>query len=717
VSLLEPGRNCWRVERADRFRCVLDGEEYYRSVRDAILAAERSVFILGWDITSGTDLVPGAEDPDAPTKLGALLDFAARRRRRLHIYVLIWDYAALYSLERDPFSRIRLGWGTHRRVRFRFDDQHPAGGSHHQKVVVVDDRLAFSGSIDLTAHRWDSSEHKVDEPRRVTPTGKTYEPYHEVVAMVDGRAAEALGELCRERWRRVGARRLPRVEPSARDLWPAELEPDLQDVDVAIVRNEPGFGGRPPVREAEALFVDSIAAARQTLFVENQYFTSPRLGEAFGARLREPDGPELTVVGPKECEGWLERKTMGAMRRKLLSELARDDRHGRLRLLYPLASRSKDVCTFIHSKVMVVDDELLRIGSANLSNRSMSIDTECDLAVCADGDERIRAGIRRVRDAMVGHFLGQTAEEVARAVEREGSLRAAIDALRRDGDRTLGDVEVESEEVPEPSAAIRAAADPEDPAPVTVAVERLLPELDVQHDRARWLLWILPAAALLLAVVIAEDYVDLRDVISLGALRHALELKPSWPITLAAALPAFVAGSLLFVPLELLVVISVVFFGPLRGGALVLAGTALSAALGYLAGRALGLPRLVPLVGRRVYRLSRLLLGRTVTEVAMLHLVALASRGSLHLLCGAAPVPPRPFALGTAAGIAPILLALGLLAALVRRMLLDPGPVLTIVTLGVTVLLALVALRVRLALLRRSFSASTRGHAEDASFG
>jgi hypothetical protein len=70
------GRNCWKVERAERFRCVADAEEYYRVLRDAILAAERSVFILGWDIAAGVDLRPGFEDPEAPTRLGALLDLA-----------------------------------------------------------------------------------------------------------------------------------------------------------------------------------------------------------------------------------------------------------------------------------------------------------------------------------------------------------------------------------------------------------------------------------------------------------------------------------------------------------------------------------------------------------------------------------------------------------------------------------------------------------------
>ena len=715
MTLLQPGRNCWQIERAERFRCVADAEEYFRVVRDAILAAEHSVFILGWDIASGVDLRPGFEDPAAPTRLGALLDFAARRRRRLRIYVLVWDYAALYTLERDPFSRIKLGWGTHRRVRFRFDDQHPAGGSHHQKIVVVDDRLAFVGGIDLTGHRWDTPEHRLDDPRRTTPMGKAYEPYHEVVTMAEGPIAARLGELCRERWRRTGVRRLPPVEPSSRSLWPADSEPDLQDVGVAIVRNEPGFGGRPPVQEVEALFLESIAAARETLFVENQYFTSQRLADAFAARLREPDGPELVVVGPDKCEGWLEQKTMGALRERRLAELVQADLHGRLRLLYPIASRSQQVCTFVHSKVMVADDELLRVGSANLSNRSMSVDSECDLAVEAGGDERVRQRIRAVRDRLVAEHLGRPASEVAEAVSRTGSLCAAIDALAT-GDRTLGRVRVETEQAAEPSPAIQAAADPEEPAEVTGAVDRLLPELDVQHERARWFLWLLPAAALVAAAVIAWSSVELRDWVSPANLRATLERAPGG-IPVGVGLAVFTAGAVLFVPLELLVLAAMVAFGTLRGGAVVLSGTALSAALGFLAGRALGLPRLAPLLGRRGWRLSRLLMGRTATEVAVLHLVVLASHGKLHLLCGAARVPPRSFALGTALGLAPALLSLGLLGALLRAVLLEPSPTLTALALATAFLLAFVALQVRIRLLSRSVSVTLQSHGELARFG
>src|SRR6187401_477569 len=160
-SIIEASANCWRVDRADRFRCIQDGAEYFRLVRQALLAARQSVLVLGWDISGRLNLLPdrpaGEADADsAPVRFDELLAYIARRNRKLHCDILIWDYASLYTLERDPFSRFRLGWRTPRRVRFGYDDRHPIGGSHHQKIIVVDDRLAFCGSIDLTSHRWDT---------------------------------------------------------------------------------------------------------------------------------------------------------------------------------------------------------------------------------------------------------------------------------------------------------------------------------------------------------------------------------------------------------------------------------------------------------------------------------------------------------------------------------------------------------------------------------
>jgi phospholipase D1/2 len=288
-AIIQPGRNCWRADRAHRFYAVQDAADYFRLVRQALLAARHTVFILGWDILAAVDLCPGSAPTDAPTRLDDLLAFVARRRPHLRCYILTWDYAALYTLERDPFSRWKLAWRMPRGIGFRFDDRIPLGGSHHQKVVVVDDQLAFSGGIDLTGHRWDTSAHRVEEPARVSG-GFPYEPYHEVQAMVSGPIAATLGVLARDRWRALGDKRMPRVSTTAEDHWPSDVTPDLTDVDVAIARTVPEFETHEAIRECEALFCDSIAAATRSIYIESQYFTSDMLGEALAARLTEPDG-------------------------------------------------------------------------------------------------------------------------------------------------------------------------------------------------------------------------------------------------------------------------------------------------------------------------------------------------------------------------------------------------------------------------------------------
>ena len=224
-----------------------------------------------------------------------------------------------------------------RHVEFGFDDRIPVGGSHHQKVVVVDDQLAFCGGIDLTGHRWDTSAHRVDEPLR-TSGGEPYTPYHEVHTMATGPLATALGELSRDRWRALGEERMPTLAPSEEDLWPADITPDLTDVDVAIARTVPEVDGQSAIRECEALFVDSIARAKQSIYIESQYFTNDALADALAARLKEPHGPEIIVVSPQECHGWLEQNTMGAFRSGAFRRMIAADTHQRLRLVYPAAS-------------------------------------------------------------------------------------------------------------------------------------------------------------------------------------------------------------------------------------------------------------------------------------------------------------------------------------------------------------------------------------------
>ena len=81
-----------------------------------------------------------------------------RRNRRLRIYVLLWDFAMIYVADREIIPLYAHPWRTHRRIHFRLDGSHPIGASHHQKIVVIDDHVAFVGGLDIAEHRWDEPQ-------------------------------------------------------------------------------------------------------------------------------------------------------------------------------------------------------------------------------------------------------------------------------------------------------------------------------------------------------------------------------------------------------------------------------------------------------------------------------------------------------------------------------------------------------------------------------
>jgi phospholipase D1/2 len=689
--ILRPGGNCWRLARAERVAYLVDGAAYFAAFRAAAARAERSIFIVGWDIDSRTALVHAPQDDGLPDKLGEFLDALAARRRGLHIQVLDWDFAMLYALERELLPIYRLGWRTHRRLHFHLDDRHPVGGSHHQKIVVIDDAVAFVGGLDLTIRRWDTSEHRPDEPRRVDPGGDPYPPFHDVQMMVDGAAAAALGELARARWRRATDREPhARVRQSTADPWPANVRPDLTGVDVAIVRTEPGYAGRQAVHEVRQLYLDAIAAARRWIYVENQYFTSAAVGEALAARLAERDGPEIVIVSRRHGGGWLEQSTMEVLRSRLVRQLLESARSGNLKVYCPEHAQLKGECIDLHSKLMIVDDRLLRIGSANLANRSMGLDTECDLAIEADSPE-LAHSIGALRARLLGEHLGVAPDLVAREIERRGSLIGAVEALRGNH-RSLEplDAAVASDlEALVPEAAV---IDPERPVDPEALVDELVPSVAQPRAGARIAL----LAAFLAGVVVlaaAWRWGPLAQWLDRETLQRAADsirgsdAAPLWTIG------AYVTASLVGMPITLLIVVTAVVFGPFAAFAYALGGSLLGAALGFMLGQALGRGIVRDLAGARLNDLSRRLARRGLLAVIAVRVLTV-----VNLVAGASHIRLRDFLIGTVLGMAPGILAVSvfsdrLVAALDER---SPTAIITLAIVVALIAIGAIAIRRRL---------------------
>jgi phospholipase D1/2 len=685
ISIFEPGRNCWRVAHADRAAFIVDADAYFKAFVAAAEQAQRSILIAGWDFHSRTRLLCDEAGRNCGLELGEFLNRLARKRPQLHIHILIWDYPMIFGLDREWAPLSGFGWKPHRRVHFRYDNTHPVGASHHQKLVVIDDAVAFCGGIDLTCRRWDTCDHAADDIRRVMQ-GTPYPPFHDLVMAVDAAAAASLGDLVRERWRRATGRtigpvatnrrrswrRLGRKQPpNAR--WPQSLEASVTDVDVAIARTEPESDSQPGVREVEALYLDMIAAAKRSLYIENQYFTADRLGEALAQRLSEPHGPEIVVVLRELSHGWLEELTMQTLRMRLIEKLRAADRHDHLRVVYPYISGLADgTCIDVHSKMIIVDDDYVRIGSANFANRSLGFDTECDLAIHAQRAD-MRDAIRALRCKLLAEHLGATPEQVQAEVERTGSLCRTLDRLHR-ADRTLKPVPADSD-IPPAVLNMISVADPEKPVDLQTLVGIFSTNIEPSRRANGHWRKIAVGVLLIAALTAMWKFTPLADWLEPGRVTEWARRFGDNPWAPLVVMAAYTPACIVMFPRPVITLFAVVAFGPWLGFAYAMLGIEFAAWLTYIAGKRFKRSTVQRVAGRNLNRIIDVLRRRGLIAMTALRLVPLAPFSVEGVVAGAIRIRLWHFMLGTALGLLPGTLAATILSDQLQAALQNPADV------------------------------------------
>jgi phosphatidylserine/phosphatidylglycerophosphate/cardiolipin synthase-like enzyme/uncharacterized membrane protein YdjX (TVP38/TMEM64 family) len=651
-TILEVGSNCWQRASASRFATLIDAADYFAAFAEACAAAERQILILGWDFDRCERLHRDQREGDLPDQLGAFLVELVRRKPHLNIYLLSWDFNMVYAAERELLPALRLRLQAPPRFHFRLDGSHPKGASHHQKVVVVDDRVAFAGGIDLSRWRWDTSDHLPDDPRRTDPTGKAYPPFHDLMVMLEGDAAACLGNLARERWRRARGRKVSPPDDVRHSPWPASVAAELGDVRVAIARTEPAFRGRQELREVERLYLDAIAAAEQAIYIENQYFTAQSLADALASRLVEAEGPEVVLVLPEKTGGWLEQVTMDVLRGRILNRLSEADRHDRLRIYYPYQAGLGEGCISVHAKLLIIDDRLMRIGSSNTSNRSMGLDTECDLAVEADAaNDDIARYIAGLRNRLLAEHLGCDAETVDRVLREQHGLIATIEALRSD-ERSLRPLDWRVDPEVDGMVPHGGIIDPSEPLSPDYFVAEYVPKSRKSTGRRR-LVMFLSLVVASLALAAAWRWTPLETLLSPDVIGSYLQSLASPEARALAAIGGFVVASLAMVPVTLLAVIGGIVFAGWEAFAYVMTGAMLAAAIGFLGGRLIGRRAIERLSGARVDQLSKRLAKRGTVAVAVLRLIPVAPFAVFNLVAGGSRLGVRQFLLGSLIGLSP----------------------------------------------------------------
>ncbi|MEW4448187.1 phospholipase D-like domain-containing protein [Qipengyuania sp. JC766] len=466
---VEPG--VWRYVRADKLSVIVDAESYFELVQQAMLNARRRIMLVGWDFDTRIHLTQGRrwyqrpfKRREYPSRLGSFLLWLSNNRSDLDINLLKWGLSVFqFALRGSMAMDVARMWRKDR-ITFKFDTRHPVGCTHHQKLGVFDEKLAVCGGIDLTVDRWDTRAHLEKDRRRKRPSGRSYRPWHDITMMMEGEVADALGDLARSRWKAAGAPELEDLRPPDHSLWPDSLAVDMTDVEVGISRTRAEYGGLSRIQEVQTLMLAQIASAKRYIYIENQYFTSRRIAEAIAKRLQEPDPPEIVIVHAKHAEGWLEQQAMDYARSDLARSLREIDHKNRFSLY---VAWTGDTWIYIHAKLMIVDDRILRIGSANLNNRSMGLDSECDMFVDCDRLHNRGRGfektIRDLRCSLLAEHCGVEPEEVGRLLEETDSMCETISRLGQSNSRQLRPFEIPELNEIEQTLSETELLDPESP--------------------------------------------------------------------------------------------------------------------------------------------------------------------------------------------------------------------------------------------------------------
>jgi phosphatidylserine/phosphatidylglycerophosphate/cardiolipin synthase-like enzyme len=368
------------VERAsypardgNRVRVLIDGSETFAAIGERVRSASRSI----WITVSFVDL--DFRLPDGPVPFLDELDAAASRG--VDVRLLFWwsEFPGIGSFRGDAAELEEMALrGV--RVKMRWD--HVPRGCHHQKSYVVDGEVAYVGGINLTADGLSTREH-------TTPG------HHDVFAEIEGPAVADVAENFAQRWNQASrfdgqGHAFPSTDAAGRVNAAATPE-DRGSTTVQLVRTirrglyRGGRGWSPAhgfdLADGEQSVQDAvhrwIEAARTLIYIENQYLlASETLALLAQAAAR---GVDVIVVAPYRPDPnlVLYPKELMAETRAALDALAGEKRFGLFGLLRP-GNDGEPI--YVHSKVMIVDDELLSIGSANLWPPSYNRDSE--LALC-----------------------------------------------------------------------------------------------------------------------------------------------------------------------------------------------------------------------------------------------------------------------------------------------------------------------------------------------
>ena len=341
---------------------LVDGEHALGRLQEDIAGARESVFLAGWHFEPSFRLTRGG-----PT----LRELLAGVAEHADVRVLAWAGAPL-PLFKPSRADVREGRETlvkGTKIRMALDAKERPMHCHHEKLAVIDGRVAYVNGIDLTSlagDRLDSSEH----------SARGAIGWHDAGTRIEGPFVRDVADHVTLRWREVTGETIELAcDESTRGAVRAQF---VRTVPNSVYDALP----RGDYRILEA-YVRALRSAQRLIYLESQFLWSPELVAILKAKLEDPPSDEfrLVVLLPRKPNNGKD-DTRGQ-----LGVLAEADRDQRL-LACTLYQPGHVEQVYVHAKIGIVDDRWLCIGSANLNEHSLYNDTEA--CVITTDEELVR---------------------------------------------------------------------------------------------------------------------------------------------------------------------------------------------------------------------------------------------------------------------------------------------------------------------------------------
>ncbi|BCO20391.1 phospholipase [Alteromonas sp. KC3] len=679
-NIFQPGENCW-VESQARFSTpLIDCANYYKALHSAIVKASHSIFIVGWDIDSRIRLLRGKDEQqsEAPSVISDLLKWKAEQNPDIKIYLLRWDSSLAFFAQREMWAKEVWEEKTPDNVETVLDDTIPMGGSQHQKIVVIDDELVFSGGMDVSTNRWDTRDHPVISEERDGPDGE-YGPLHDVQMVSSGPVVVDFAKLVRWRWQRVADSSPIDIREEAQngedaplpEAWPDDYPPLFENVQCALARTIPFMDEVKPAQEVRHMLLDLIREAESVIYIENQFTTRQEIAETLNKQLKLKPELSVIIVSSYEPKGKFECEAFWASRIEFKAILEKGIDANRVKLTYSSIEdmQGRKAYKRIHSKVMTIDDKYLVIGSSNLSNRSMTLDTEIDTVLYGNTPQN-KEKIAQVRNDLLAEHTGRALDDMPALFESEHPVEALMHNQIAHGYVLT---EVRDEVFTEHSVknVFRALSDPEEP---LISVPTLdgaaLPARNPRRRSIMIMIGVTIVAVLGGLMFWASQSIEWLSSDSINAF---LEKSRGTYFALPTVLLVYVIGGILFFPVTVLSLAVAAIFGPIWGPIYGIMGALLSSAILFGIGKVSGNAGLRKIGGPKVAAVDEKLKRSGIVGVAAIRMLPVAPFSLVNLVAGISSIGIIQFLIGTFLGMFPPMIAKGLVGDSIAQIWQNPS--------------------------------------------